>query len=113
MVISFEKLTKVPSMSLFLTYPEITAIFSTCENTYGGFSCQCNDGFTESNGDCIDINECEGENECHVASDCTNLVGSYSCKCKDGFSGNGRDCQDVNECDRQAKKRNHFAKMTT
>ena len=35
---------------------------STCSNTFGSFTCECNDGFeqiSESSPVCQDINECE------------------------------------------------------
>ena len=40
----------------------------------------------------IDINECEGANDCQQR--CTNLMGSYNCSCQDGFTLNsdGKTC---------------------
>ena len=40
----------------------------------------------------VDINECEGYNDCHQI--CTNTNGSYYCSCDAGFSlaADGRSC---------------------
>ncbi len=40
----------------------------------------------------IDINECEGVNDCQQL--CTNMEGSYSCNCTQGFdlADDGRNC---------------------
>ena len=39
-----------------------------------------------------EINECDGENDCHDYANCTNTVGSYNCTCNEGFEGNGINC---------------------
>lgn len=41
----------------------------------------------------IDINECEGTNNCHADSSCIDTLGSYYCTCNSGFSGNGTYCE--------------------
>lgn len=40
-----------------------------------------------------EINECNGENDCHQNATCTNTIGSYNCTCNDGFEGNGTSCE--------------------
>ena len=43
----------------------------------------------------LDIDECEGDNNCSVNSNCTNTVGSYYCTCFTGYDdeeGNGYVC---------------------
>jgi hypothetical protein len=40
-----------------------------------------------------EINECDGENDCHDNATCINTIGSYNCSCNDGFEGNGTLCQ--------------------
>ena len=40
----------------------------------------------------VDINECEGENECSDNAECINTEGSYDCECKEGFTGDGKTC---------------------
>ena len=43
-----------------------------------------------------DINECQLENNCHVAATCTNTDGSYTCACNSGFTGDGIECNGKN-----------------
>ncbi|XP_059842803.1 mucin-4-like [Hypanus sabinus] len=53
------------------------------------------------NGDgiqCLDIDECKGNNSCSPNATCINTVRSYNCICKEGFSGNGIYCSDITEC---------------
>ena len=40
----------------------------------------------------LDVNECDGANECHTDSMCSNTDGSHECTCKIGYSGDGRQC---------------------
>ena len=47
---------------------------------------------------CVDVNECETENECHYAAGCKNTIGSYQCSCYQGYYGDGKNCFDVDEC---------------
>uniref|UniRef100_A0A182QRH4 EGF-like domain-containing protein n=1 Tax=Anopheles farauti TaxID=69004 RepID=A0A182QRH4_9DIPT len=56
-----------------------------CQKTPSGSVCSCREGY-ELAGDrknCVDMNECEGENPC--AQICTNIAGSYRCACHEGF----------------------------
>ena len=101
-----------------------------CTNTYGSFTCQCQNGYTGNGITCngkqlnysivkeflsIDINECssEGDNNCHDNAICTNTYGNYTCQCQNGYTGNGITCNgkqlnnsivkeflsiDINEC---------------
>eukprot|EP00026_Physarum_polycephalum_P000868 Phypoly_transcript_00869.p1 GENE.Phypoly_transcript_00869~~Phypoly_transcript_00869.p1 ORF type:complete len:1150 (+),score=116.12 Phypoly_transcript_00869:388-3837(+) len=39
-----------------------------------------------------DINECNGENNCHPNSSCIDTIGYYYCKCNEGFLGDGHTC---------------------
>lgn len=72
------------------------------------FRCECPEGFELSNGECIDINECELASRqvtCPENSKCENLIGSYKCTCKLGFTPKigstltSPICIDVNECE--------------
>ena len=79
-----------------------------CRNTPGSFECYCLEGFTAAEEDCVDIDECEGNQACDSNLHCTNNMGSYSCDCLDGFEAvNVPDwnrmkdvlsCVDIDEC---------------
>ena len=57
------------------------------------FDCECENGFSRDDiENCVDINECTFENDCHSSAKCTNIVGSYNCACRAGSSGNGKVC---------------------
>ena len=43
----------------------------------------------------LDINECEGENDCDENAKCFNTDGSYTCTCQQGFIGNGKNCSGI------------------
>jgi len=78
--------------------------FATCTNTPGSFTCSCDAGFTDVNGDgtlCEDINECFNPTPvCGANSDCVNKEGSYTCVCNTGYEKIGDSCEDINECTR-------------
>jgi hypothetical protein len=40
----------------------------------------------------LDINECNGNNDCDSNAQCANTDGSYTCTCRSGFDGTGRLC---------------------
>ncbi|XP_062605771.1 uncharacterized protein LOC134267581 isoform X2 [Saccostrea cucullata] len=68
-----------------------------CLNTPGSYRCDCVTGFNNSNGSCIDINECQSPTSCQQI--CTNTQGSYQCDCNTGFNlSNEKYCIDINEC---------------
>merc|ERR1712147_260289 len=81
---------------------------STCKNEMGGYSCDCNDGYTgDGKKSCKTVNECSGTNNCdEVSTTCTELDGNkggYECKCREGFEkdpNNKYACKDINECER-------------
>ncbi|XP_077970402.1 uncharacterized protein LOC120328603 isoform X9 [Styela clava] len=78
--------------------------FSTCNNTFGSFECQCKDGFTDEDPsnpgqNCADIVECELDSISCGYGNCRNTIGSYVCDCYDGFYINGSTCIDIDECD--------------
>lgn len=49
---------------------------------------------------CVDIDECEGDNNCHMDAVCSNTFGSFNCECNEGFHGNGVNCTNIDECDK-------------
>lgn len=56
--------------------------------------CVCDDGYTDANNGCRDIDECaNGTDDCDPNATCTNLPGSFDCACDDGFVGDGRTCE--------------------
>eukprot|EP00117_Sycon_ciliatum_P000585 scpid84544/ scgid2244/ Hemicentin-2 len=87
---------------------------STCINSVGSYSCECNAGFITSNSSsptaddvmCLDNNECiTMSSTCGINSKCINSIGSYFCACSAGFVAamtstelGEQDCVNVNEC---------------
>ncbi|XP_067136118.1 fibrillin-2-like isoform X2 [Centruroides vittatus] len=98
-----------------------------CRNTEGSFRCDrircppgqkllsdgtcqtitCSRGMeSDSNGNCIDINECVNPGICRPNQRCINTVGSYRCQnlltCGGGYEVNeyGNQCVDIDECSR-------------
>jgi len=76
----------------------------SCVNIEGGFTCECNEGFSaDATGACLDHNECEN-NPCPADLDCVNVEGGFECQCPAGsFSTSFDDsgnvvCQDIDEC---------------
>uniref|UniRef100_A0A8D1C0C9 Adhesion G protein-coupled receptor E2 n=1 Tax=Sus scrofa TaxID=9823 RepID=A0A8D1C0C9_PIG len=70
--------------------------FADCQNTEGGYHCNCIPGYVlasgasmfrnESENTCKDKDECSsGEHHCHNSTICTNTVGSYVCHCRQGW----------------------------
>ena len=72
---------------------------STCVNSVGSFSCECDSGFSGNGFICDNVNECViGSHSCDTNVLCNDNIGSFTCTCFDGFEGNGYFCKDVNEC---------------
>jgi hypothetical protein len=64
-----------------------------------GFSCDCPAGYQDTDGFCIDANEClDNTHTCDSNAACTNTDGSYTCACNAGYSGDGESCSDRDEC---------------
>ncbi|XP_041859588.1 fibulin-2-like [Melanotaenia boesemani] len=77
-----------------------------CVNTAGSYVCNrmiiCSRGYhASSDGSrCVDVNECENnQNKCGEGQ-CLNVPGSYRCECQTGYQYDSfrRMCVDVNEC---------------
>ncbi|CAK8682428.1 unnamed protein product [Clavelina lepadiformis] len=74
-----------------------------CNNTFGGFRCDCAGGYEPSatSDSCQDVNECLND-PCPAGpiGSCNNTDGTYSCNCVGGFIYNQatNTCDDVNEC---------------
>uniref|UniRef100_A0A914E474 EGF-like domain-containing protein n=1 Tax=Acrobeloides nanus TaxID=290746 RepID=A0A914E474_9BILA len=72
-----------------------------CTDVKDGYYCHCRDGFQPDPNnplDCIDIDECKGNNTC--TQECLNTKGSYLCRCLEDFDNNvvvgamtGKDCR--------------------
>ncbi|XP_013397931.1 fibulin-1-like, partial [Lingula anatina] len=92
-----------------------------CSNTFGGFQCSCNAGYTlddngkTCNGNCANIvlhrllkehavkAVCKEIGECQqsmCSHFCTNTNGSFTCTCQAGYllNADGVTCDDVDEC---------------
>lgn len=87
-------------------------VFGTCENIFGTFRCECNEGYQLDNtggknrsfisfiasavgwarltvllfclGNCTDVNECESPQAC-LYGECINNEGNYTCKCPPNY----------------------------
>ena len=86
--------------------------FTRCDDSPGSFECSCIAGNYEDNGEsqndkiCTDVNECDGGNKCDVAHGvCNNTDGSFHCSCEAGYTPdlNSADgdfaCIDIKECE--------------
>ncbi|XP_077556924.1 fibrillin-1-like isoform X1 [Haemaphysalis longicornis] len=73
-----------------------------CQNTIGGFTCVCNQGFAldQEGINCTDIDECSIAHGVCGNGTCKNTAGSFLCECQDGFESfmNMQACRDVDEC---------------
>jgi len=84
--------------------PNVSLCNQTCENSFGSFSCECDQGYIsrEEGRICEEINECQDVNTRHNCTEnafCTNLPGSFNCTCDLGFEGDPyTDCTDIDEC---------------
>eukprot|EP00117_Sycon_ciliatum_P018440 scpid86214/ scgid4925/ Epidermal growth factor-like protein 6; MAM and EGF domains-containing gene protein len=75
------------------------ANYSTCINSVGSYSCECNAGFTTSNSssptgeqDCGNVDECLSQ-PCNHGYKCLDTIGSFSCVCNDDtLLSNGTHC---------------------
>ncbi|XP_055860394.1 mucin-4-like [Biomphalaria glabrata] len=71
-----------------------------CKNTPGSYKCDCDAGYENKNGECVDLDECATgyTNECD--GNCTNTAGSYTCSCSTGYklATDGHTCEDKDEC---------------
>lgn len=62
---------------------------ATCTNIPGGFTCECNPGFTGNGISCIEIIGCGPPNPCQNGGICTDTgVNEINCECQDDFTGN-------------------------
>ncbi len=72
---------------------------ANCNNSVGGYTCECKQGFTGSGKACVNVDECSnGTAACDLSADCSDTVGGYKCTCKAGFQGDGKTCEDKDEC---------------
>merc|ERR1711881_558377 len=77
---------------------------TVCANTDGGFTCDCNAGYTPSSANdnsCVDKNECDlGEVTCPINETCLNTSGGAVCVCADDifYKDSEGNCVDINEC---------------
>ncbi|CAD5226145.1 unnamed protein product [Bursaphelenchus okinawaensis] len=75
---------------------DVRTSFCQAVNKYK-YTCECREGYIKaSNGDCIDMDECElMQADCGDNSRCINTIGSYKCECLENYVGNGKECKYV------------------
>ncbi|XP_032830164.2 uncharacterized protein LOC116953942 [Petromyzon marinus] len=72
-----------------------------CDNTEGGFTCDCLHGYARVNGThCSDVDECAEQTAPCGIFQCRNGPGFYECICPPGYEQDksGISCDDVDEC---------------
>jgi hypothetical protein len=63
-------------------------VHATCTNTFGGFTCACEPGWTGDGRACADVDECAGGAvTCVAHATCVNLPGAWQCVCEAGYHG--------------------------
>lgn len=76
--------------------------------------CVCADGFGAVEGECVDVNECDGESPCGNNEACFNTAGNYYCECAEGFErGKNGDCKDFTPTECEVKPKNDNIKTMT
>ncbi|XP_011314655.1 fibrillin-2 [Fopius arisanus] len=88
------------------TIEDICTSNEECVNTVGSYVCNCRTGFRRENltQACVDINECQLQNDCLPTQRCDNTLGSYNCvrflPCGTGYTLNAATeiCEDDDEC---------------
>ncbi|CAL1533923.1 unnamed protein product, partial [Lymnaea stagnalis] len=75
-----------------------------CINTPGSYKCDCDTGYEEKNGTCVDLDECLADSTNDCEQNCTNSPGNYTCSCSSGYilAVDKRTCDDINECDKNS-----------
>nr|XP_039274602.1 fibrillin-2-like isoform X1 [Styela clava] len=78
----------------------ICRINAQCVNLQGSYRCSCKDGYTDRNGECVDVDECIEQEACSNGQ-CENREGGFLCICNQGFKSinDEQACEDVDECD--------------
>jgi hypothetical protein len=72
---------------------------ANCQNTVGGFTCECKSGFAGDGFTCTNINECaQNTDNCDPNATCADTSPGFTCTCKTGWQGTGQSCTDVDEC---------------
>ena len=69
---------------------------ATCNNTDGGFDCECNIGWQGNGVTCEKYTFTCGEKEqtCDANANCTFTSNGFNCVCNSGFVGDGVTCVD-------------------
>lgn len=66
--------------------------YASCVGEGDEARCECDEGFEEDGGACVDIDECEEDDPCGPNAICENARGSYKCSCEPGFVRDGETC---------------------
>lgn len=65
---------------------------ASCVVEYDAAFCECDEGFDEDEGKCVDIDECALDDPCGEHALCENKGGGYACSCEEGYVGDGETC---------------------
>ncbi|XP_059143753.1 uncharacterized protein LOC131931074 [Physella acuta] len=74
-----------------------------CVNLPGSATCECQNGYIRTDGNCQDMNECEMVSTNNCSQVCTNIEGGFTCSCYAGYTYDTATqvCKDKNECDQK------------
>ncbi len=71
--------------------------------------CICESGFQNRGQGCVDVDECQTGDACHVNAQCVNTPGGFECSCLPGYRGDGVECEDIHECNDRLDNCSDFA----
>jgi Calcium-binding EGF domain/Leucine rich repeat/EGF-like domain/Leucine Rich repeat len=73
------------------------AAHATCRNTFGSYSCDCNQGYVRDGDGCVADAAC-ADSPCAPSATCSEVAGALTCECEAGSFGNGFRCTAQDAC---------------